>query len=57
MINLQWIGMGILLVLMGTLFTLLGGNIGSIISFLIAIIIVGYFINTTRMEKRSRLIR
>ena len=43
MVNLQIIGIGILLVIMGTLFSLLG-NIGSIIGFLIAITIVGYMI-------------
>jgi putative flippase GtrA len=43
MVNLQIIGVGILLVIMGTLFSLLG-NIGSIIGFLIAITIIGYMI-------------
>lgn len=43
MVNLQIIGIGILLVIMGTLFSLLG-NIGSILGFLIAITIIGYMI-------------
>ncbi len=55
MVNLQWIGIGILLVLMGTLFTMVLGNIGSIIGFLIAITIVGYMINTIRMKKRATM--
>jgi uncharacterized membrane protein len=53
MVNLQWIGMGILLVLMGTIFSMVLGNVGSIISFVIAITIVGYMINTIRIEKRK----
>ena len=53
--NLQWIGIGILLVLMGTVFSIVLGNIGSIIGFLIAITIVGYMINTIRMKKRATM--
>lgn len=41
MINLQIIGIGILLVIMGALFSLLG-NIGSIIGFVIAIAVICY---------------
>jgi hypothetical protein len=48
--GLEVIGIGILLVVMGTIFSLFG-NIGSIISFIIAITIVGYIIRTIKKEK------
>jgi len=54
MINMEWIGIGILLVIMGTMFTYLLGNVGSRIGFVIAITIVAYMINTVR-EKRLSL--
>jgi uncharacterized membrane protein len=54
MINMEWIGIGILLVAMGTMLTYLLGNIGSLIGFIIAITIVAYMINTVR-EKRLSL--
>lgn len=41
MANLKIIGIGVLLVIMGTIFSLFG-NIGSIISFVIAIAVIGY---------------
>lgn len=50
-VQLQFIGIGILLVVIGTVFSLLLGNIGSIIGFVIAIIIVGYMINMIRGKK------
>ena len=54
MINVQlFIGIGILLVVIGTVFSLLLGNIGSIIGFVIAIIIVGYMINMIRGKKAA----
>jgi hypothetical protein len=53
-VKLQFIGIGILLVVMGTVFSLLLGNIGSIIGFVIAIIIVGYMINMIRGKKGKK---
>jgi hypothetical protein len=53
MVNYQWIGIGVLLVIMGTVFSLLG-NIGSIISFVIAMIVVGYMINSVRHNKIAK---
>jgi uncharacterized membrane protein len=53
--DLEFIGMGILLVIMGLLFTLLLGNAGSIISFIIAILIVGYMIKNIRDNKSITL--
>ncbi len=50
--GLQIIGIGVLLVLMGTLLSLIG-NVGSIISFIIAITVVGYIIKTVKNEKVS----
>ncbi|OPX59972.1 MAG: hypothetical protein A4E25_00771 [Methanobacterium sp. PtaB.Bin024] len=50
MVNWQWIEIGVLLVVMGTLFSLLG-TMGSIFGFTIAIIIVGYMINSIRNKK------
>ncbi|MCE5214333.1 MAG: hypothetical protein LLF83_06390 [Methanobacterium sp.] len=50
--KLQIIGIGILLVVMGTLFSLIG-NIGSIISFIIAMVVVGYIIKSIRNEKAN----
>ncbi|MGZ7044032.1 MAG: hypothetical protein ACXVHO_04925 [Methanobacterium sp.] len=50
--GLQIIGIGVLLVIIGTQFSLLG-NIGSIIGFIIAIAVVGYIIKTVREEKVS----
>ena len=47
----QFIGIGILLVIMGSIFTMLLGNTGSIIGFIIAITIVGYMINMIRENK------
>ena len=54
MINMEWIGIGILLVIIGTTLTYLIGNVGSLIGFVIAITIVAYMINTVR-EKRLSL--
>ena len=53
MVNYQWISIGILLVIMGTLFSLLG-NIGSIIGFVIAMIVVGCMINSVRHNKIAK---
>ena len=53
MVNYQWIGIGVLLVIMGTLFSLLG-NLGSIIGFVIAMIVVGYMINSVRHNKIAK---
>ncbi len=50
--KLQIIGIGILLVIMGTLFSLLG-SIGNIISFIIAMVVVGYIIKSIRDEKTN----
>jgi uncharacterized membrane protein len=54
MINMEWIGIGILLVIMGTMLTYLLGNVGSVLGFVVAITIVAYMINTVR-EKRLSL--
>ena len=48
--GLSVIGIGILLVIMGTVFSLFG-NVGSIISFIIAITVVVYIINIIKKEK------
>ena len=56
MINMEWIGMGILLVIMCTVLSYLLGNVGSIIGFVVAITIVAYMIKTIR-EKRLSLHR
>lgn len=53
MINMEWIGMGILLVIIGTMLTYLLGNVGSVIGFVIAITIVAYMINTIREKRLS----
>jgi uncharacterized membrane protein len=52
-VQLQCIGIGVLLVVMGYVFSLLMGNMGSIIAFVIAIIIVGYMINKIKGKKMS----
>jgi hypothetical protein len=53
--NLQIIGLGILLVLMGTIFTMLMGNAGSIIGFIIAMVVLGYIINMIRENKSTSI--
>ena len=53
MVNYQWIGIGVLLVIMGTLFSLFW-SIGGIIGFIIAMIVVGYMINSVRHNKTAK---
>jgi hypothetical protein len=52
MINWQWIGIGVLLVIMGTLFSWFGTVMG-IIGFIIAIAVVAHMIHTVKEEKVS----
>ena len=52
--GLEIIGIGILLVMMGTIFSLFG-NIGSIISFIIAITVVAFIVNAIKKEKALNL--
>lgn len=54
MIDWQWIGMGVMLAIMGTLFSLLG-TVGSIVVFIIAVIIVGFMINSVREKKQINI--
>jgi hypothetical protein len=53
--NLQIIVMGIFLVLMGSIFTMLMGNTGSIIGFIIAMAVVGYIIYMIRENKSTSI--
>ena len=55
--NSQIIVMGIFLVLMGSIFTMLMGNTGSIIGFIIAMAVVGYMINMIRENKSTTIER
>ncbi len=52
MVKWEFIGIGILLVIMGTLFSLLG-TAGSIIGFIIAIAVVACMIRTVKEKKVS----
>jgi hypothetical protein len=54
MVNWNMIGVGIVLVAVGTFFSLFG-TVGSIIGFLIAISVVVWFIKETRTTKHARL--
>lgn len=52
MVQLEFIGVGVLLVIMGTLFSLLG-TVGSIIGFIIAIAVVACVIHAVKEKKVS----
>lgn len=50
MVNWEFIGIGVLLVIMGTLFSLFG-TVGTIIGFIIAIAVVAHMIRTVKEKK------